>query len=93
VQDIVHTHNPGPFTELDPRYGDYDSRFRADPTTNVITLQLGSVWSHFQTRFTVNNLLNAHPVLHVYADAPGSALVYAYTIRPRTIGLSGDWRF
>ena len=28
-----------------------------------------------------------------YADAPGSSLIYAYTLRPRTIGLTGNWSF
>jgi iron complex outermembrane receptor protein len=93
AQDIVHTHNPGPFTELDPRYVNYDPRYRSDPTSNLITLQLGCLWSQLEARLTVKNLVNTHPLLQEYADAPGSQLTYAYTIRPRTIGLSSEWRF
>jgi hypothetical protein len=29
----------------------------------------------------------------VYADAPGSTLVYAYTLQPRTLGLTANWAF
>jgi hypothetical protein len=92
IQDLARSHNPGPFTELDPNYLYYDPRYRADPTFNVINLQVGSNWQHVELRLTVENLLNLHPLLQKYADAPGSQLGYAYTIRPRTIGLSGDWR-
>jgi hypothetical protein len=41
----------------------------------------------------VNNLTNAQPRLQQYSDAPGSALLYAYTLRPRTLGLMGNWIF
>jgi hypothetical protein len=44
-------------------------------------------------RIFVNNLANAQPMLQRYTDAPGSALVYAYTLRPRTVGLMGTWTF
>jgi hypothetical protein len=44
-------------------------------------------------RIFVNNLVNAQPKLQRYSDAPGSALVYAYTLRPRTVGLIGNWTF
>jgi hypothetical protein len=44
-------------------------------------------------RIFVNNATNAQPLLQRYSDAPGSALVYAYTFRPRTLGLMGNWSF
>ena len=44
-------------------------------------------------RFFVNNAANARPMLQRYSDAPGSALEYAYTLRPRTVGLMGNWSF
>lgn len=93
VEDIVHSHNPGPFSELDPRNVDYDPTLRADPATNVLNLQLGATWSNWDVRLFVNNTLDSQPELQRDADATGSSLVYAYTLRPRTIGMTGNWSF
>jgi outer membrane receptor protein involved in Fe transport len=40
----------------------------------------------------VRNALNQQPTLQLYADAPGSALLYGYTLRPRTLGVGVTWR-
>ena len=93
VEDIAHSHNPGPFSELDPKDISYDPQLRADPATNVLNLQLGLIWSRFDVRLFVNNALNALPLLQRDADAPGSALEYAYTLRPRTVGVAGTGSF
>jgi iron complex outermembrane receptor protein len=93
VEDIVHSHNPGPFSELDPRNINYAPTLRADPATNVLNLQLGAAWSRWDVRLFVNNTLDSQPELQRDADATGSSLVYAYTLRPRTIGMTGNWSF
>ena len=86
-------HNPGPFTELDPRAIGYDPRFVADPATSILNLKLCVIWSKLDLRLFVNNALNAHPLLQSSADAPGSVPIYAHTLTPRTWGLAGAWRF
>jgi outer membrane receptor protein involved in Fe transport len=91
--EVVHSHNPGPFTELDPRAIGYDPRFVADPATSILNLKLCLIWSKLDLRLFVNNALDAHPLLQPSADAPGSLPVYAYTLTPRTWGLAGAWRF
>jgi iron complex outermembrane receptor protein len=93
VDEVVHSHNPGPFTELDPRALGYDPRFVADPATSILNLKLCLLWSKLDLRLFVNNALDAHPVLQSSADAPGSLPVYAHTLTPRTLGLAGAWRF
>jgi hypothetical protein len=93
AEEIVHSHNPGPFSELDTKSSSYDPRLTADPATYLLNLQLGLTWPGINVRFFVNNAMNAQPLLQRYTDAPGSALVYAYTLRPRTVGLMGNWSF
>jgi outer membrane receptor protein involved in Fe transport len=93
IDEIVHSHNPGPFTELDPRAVGYDPRFVADPATSILNLKLCAKWSQLDLRLFVNNALDAHPLLQLSADAPGSLPAYAHTLTPRTWGLAGAWRF
>jgi outer membrane receptor protein involved in Fe transport len=93
IEEVVHSHNPGPFTELDPRATGYDPRFVADPATSVLNLKLGLIASKWDLRLFVNNALDAHPLLQPSADARGSFPTYAYTLTPRTWGLAGAWTF
>jgi len=41
----------------------------------------------------VNNALNSLPILQRNADAGGSSLIYAYTFRPRTVGITTKYQF
>jgi iron complex outermembrane receptor protein len=93
AEEIAHSHNPGPFSELETKSLSYDPRLSADPATYLLNLQLGLTWPGVNVRIFVNNATNAQPLLQRYSDAPGSALVYAYTLRPRTMGLMGNWSF
>ncbi len=93
AEEIVHSHNPGPFTEHEPNSLSYDPRLSADPASYLLNLQLGVTRPGVNLRLFANNVTNARPMLQRYADAPGSALVYAYTLRPRTVGLTGNWTF
>ena len=71
----------------------YDPQLSADPANYLLNLQLGLTRPGVNVRIFVNNLANAQPKLQSYSDVPGSALVYAYTLRPRTVGLMGNWTF
>jgi outer membrane receptor protein involved in Fe transport len=93
AEEIAHSHNPGPFSELETKSPSYDPRLSADPATYLLNLQLGLTRPGVNVRIFVNNATNAQPMLQRYSDAPGSALVYAYTLRPRTVGLMGNWTF
>ena len=92
-EEIIHSHNSGPFTELEPSNSSYDPRLVADPATYLLNLQLGLTRAGLNARIYVNNLTNTQPRLQRYSDGVGSALVYAYTVRPRTVGVMGTWTF
>jgi iron complex outermembrane receptor protein len=92
-EEIIHSHNPGPFTELDPRYPSYDPSLTADPATYLLNLQLGVTQRDLNVHVFVNNVTNTQPLLQRYADAPGSSLIYAYTLRPRTVGVMGTFSY
>lgn len=93
IDEVVHSHNPGPFTELDPKAIGYDPRFVADPATSVLDLKLGLIWSKLDLRLFVNNASGGDPMLQSSADAPGSLPTYAHTLTPRTWGLACAWSF
>ncbi|MEP6547801.1 MAG: TonB-dependent receptor [Gammaproteobacteria bacterium] len=93
AENIAHSHNTGPFSEHDPKSINPSPRARADPATNIVNMQLGLHRSCMDVRVFVNNALNDLPLLRGNADAPASALVYAHTVRPRTVGISGTCVF
>lgn len=93
AEEIVYSHNTGPFTEGDPRSIGTDPTLRADPSTSRLNLQLGLIRSAFDVRLSVSNVFNSRPALQLSPDAPGSSLYYAYTFRPRTIALTATQRF
>jgi iron complex outermembrane recepter protein len=93
AEDVVHSHNAGPFTEGDPQSIGYDPTLRADASTRRLNLNLGMIRSGFDVKLSINNALNSRPTLQRFPDAPGSSLYYAYTFRPRTITLTASQRF
>jgi iron complex outermembrane recepter protein len=93
AQDSVRSHNPGPFSELNPKSISYSPGYTADPATNLLDLQIGIRTAHWDLRLFMNNALDSTPILQRDADAPGSTLIYAYGFRPRTTGITSTWRF
>jgi iron complex outermembrane receptor protein len=92
-EEIIHSHNPGPFTELDPKSASYDPGLIADPATYLFNLQLGVTRPNLNVHLFVNNVTNTQPLLQRDADAVGSTLQYAYTLRPRTVGVLGTFSY
>jgi iron complex outermembrane recepter protein len=93
IEDIVHSHNPGPFLESNRQSISYDPTAQADPATNLLNLHLGITRSALDLRLSVTNALNSHPILVRENDAPGSSLHYAQTFRPRTLAFTVTQRF
>jgi iron complex outermembrane receptor protein len=93
AEEIIHSHNPGSFSELDPRSISYSPLYTADPATYQLNLQIGLSSAHWDTRLFINNAFNSLPVLQRNADAGNSSLFYAYTFRPRTVGITTNWMF
>ena len=89
---VARSHHPGPFPELNPMFPTYDPRFAADPATYQWNLSVGIERAHLGVNLYVDNVLNSRPTLQISGDAPGTPLLYAYTARPRTFGLSFSLR-
>lgn len=56
-------------------------------------MQIGLSGAHWDNRLFVNNAFNSLPVLQHNADAVNSSPFYAYTFRPRTVGITTNWKF
>jgi len=92
ADDLFASHNPGPFTDSEPNAVDYAPVVRADPATNRLNLRLGIQRGALDIRLSLENALNSTPALHLDSDINNSSLLYAYTFRPRTIGLVMSWK-
>ena len=92
AEDIFRSQNPGPFALQDPQSPDYVPGYRPDPATNLMNLRAGIRWSRYDAALFVNNALNSLPTIQ-RSNATGQTLYGATTFRPRTIGVSGTWRF
>jgi iron complex outermembrane recepter protein len=92
ADDSFTTRNAGPFTENDPNALSYSPGFRSDPSTNRLNIHLGVTRSRVDVGLLLENALNSLPTLRANSDNTGSSLYYAYTFRPRTIGLTVNWK-
>jgi outer membrane receptor protein involved in Fe transport len=88
AEDVFHSHNPGPFDYENP-----DSLFHSlapgnpeDPSTNVINLRADIRWQSVEVALFVNNASNSQPALTQFFPK-------AATFRPRTVGVTANWRF
>jgi iron complex outermembrane recepter protein len=93
IENTVHSHSPGPFSEWNPRNVNYAPQLRADPATDMLNLNMGLHRSCADLRFFMTNVLNRHPLLQSSTDTNGSSLTYSYTFRPRTVGVAGSCVF
>jgi len=94
IEDAFHSHNPRQFYEENPQSQYYQPGWRPDPSTNILNARATVRWSHFDVAAFVTNALNSQPTLSL-AIAPTAAVrgSWAHTLTPRTLGVSGNWRF
>ena len=92
AEDVFHSRNPGPFASQQPGYS-YAPLLTANPSTNVINLRAGIRWPRYDFSLFVNNLTDSLPILYRTQDTPTSTLFYGRTLRPRTVGVTGNWKF
>jgi outer membrane receptor protein involved in Fe transport len=94
VEDAFHSHNSRSFYEENPQSNYYEPGWHPDPSTNILNARTTLRWSHFDVAAFVNNALNSQPTLGL-AIAPAGAVrgSWAQTLTPRTVGVSGTWRF
>jgi iron complex outermembrane recepter protein len=86
AEDVVHSRNPGPFVRQPATY--------PDPATNVLNIRADLKWSGFDAAIFVNNVLDSQPMLSRRGSCGDCGPpTYATTFRPRSIGISGSWKF
>ena len=93
AEEIVHSHNAGPFLEANPESPSFNTTQFPDPATKLLNLHLGVARESVDLRVSVLNALNSQPLLQHDSDASGSTLHYAHTFRPRTVALTATQRF
>jgi outer membrane receptor protein involved in Fe transport len=90
---IVHSHNSGPFLEANHESPSFNTTEFPDPATKLLNLHWGVTRGGLDLKVSVLNALNSQPLLQRDSDVSGSTLQYAYTFRPRTLGLTVTQRF
>ena len=82
-----------PVPEEDPRTTYYDPGLVPDPATNLVGMRAGMTFDKFDLALYVDNLLDSQPQLDLQHQDGSTALYEATTFRPRTVGLSMDYKF
>ena len=94
IEDIYHSRNNGQISSANPLNVAYNPALLVNPTTNMLNARLTLDVAKIELALFVNNLANSHPRLYRYVEGVGLAAGFTdTTFRPRTIGLSGDYRF
>ena len=76
-----------------PDNGSYDPNAINMPETKTLAVRAGANWNGWDLSAFVNNALNSLPVLVHQHDTAASQLYFDRTARPRTIGLSVNYRY
>jgi iron complex outermembrane receptor protein len=93
MEDIFHSRNTGPFASYDPAAISYEPDIPPNPSTNLLNLRASASYGGVEIYAFVNNLANSTPLLNYGKDIIDTNLVYNTTLRPRTIGVGGNWHF
>ncbi len=78
--------------QIDGNFG-YDPDLPALPNTNFTSLRAGVRLSRVDLSVFVDNLTNSRDLLSRNHDGLGGSLFYEETYRPRTVGLTGQFRY
>ncbi len=71
----------------------YDPNLVKPPSTNFMSLRLGTRIESWDVSLFADNVLNAHPELQRQDITGGSPLVWSRTFRPLTVGVTGVYRY
>jgi iron complex outermembrane receptor protein len=93
IEDIFHSHNTGPFNSQIPGTVLYAPDIPSNPAYNQLNARLGGTFGSIEISLFTNNLLNAHPALYRYQDSVFSNLFTNTTLRPRTTGVTANYKF
>jgi iron complex outermembrane recepter protein len=85
--------NPGPFISQVATSPSYFPLEVPDPPTHLTNFKIGYSRAALDLTLFLNNVFNSHPLLASYQDTPTSNLLTYATFRPRTLGLSANYKF
>ncbi len=89
----LNTSQQGQTPIQNPANGAYDPTAINAPETRIMALRAGSLWNGWDGSLFINNLFNSAPVLIHSHDTLTSPLFFDRSIRPRTIGLTVNYRY
>jgi iron complex outermembrane recepter protein len=92
VEDIFKSHDGGTFSWMHPDATFYSTTLTSNPSTNLINGRLNLTLGRCDLALYADNILDSHPTLYRFQDTPQSLLYQALGLRPRTVGLSVDYR-
>ena len=92
VEDIFKSHDGGTFSWMHPDATYYSTTLTSNPSTNLLNGRLTLTLGRCDLALYANNILDSHPTLYRFQDTPQSVLYQALALRPRTVGLSLDYR-
>jgi len=95
AEDMFRSRNPGPFQTDDPASVNYLPGNLPDPSTNLLNLRAALQRANYDVALLVNNALDSRPTILRRYDGPSNwpPAPLANTFRPRTVGLSVEWRY
>jgi len=93
LDDEFHSKNTGLYAQSIPNNVAYDPNFIPNPSTNVLNLHMGMVWSGWDASVYVLNVTNTHPLLYSQALEVGQFLGPTWTLRPLTFGTRALYRW
>ena len=82
-----------PLPEEDSGTTYYDGGLVPDPATNLVSMRAGVNFKKFDLAIFVDNLLDSRPQLSLQHQDSGTLLYEATTFRPRTVGVSANYKF
>ena len=95
AEDYFHGGDPGRSLEDNPDSPFFLPDSFTDPSTNLLNLHLNVRWASVNLGLYVNNALDSQPILNrtfSFGCCNVDGVDAAYTLTPRTIGVSVTWR-
>ncbi len=89
----LNTQQVGQTPAQDPNNGGFDPNAINAPQTKILGLRAGARWNGWDSSLFINNALNSAPLLVHQHDTVASALYFGRSWRPRTIGLTVNYRY
>ena len=93
AQYIFHSRNNRSVITENPESPSYSPAEVPDPPTHLTNFRATYIRGAFEGGAYLENAFNSHPLLGAYQDIPTSNLITHSTFRPRTLGVSLNYKF